>query len=93
MRIMDVLFTVSEQNQLGGQALQFLGLIPDQTPLRPDEEEQKKDPALETVKTDRPRPSPEPLCLLCAPGMDAGGAEPDKSGGTRPAGGGAGTVL
>lgn len=50
MRIMDVLFTVSEQNQLGGQALQFLGLIPDQTPLRPDEEEQKKDPALETVK-------------------------------------------
>ena len=50
MRIMDVLFTVSEQNQLGGQALRFLGLIPDQTPLRPDEEEQKKDPALETVK-------------------------------------------
>ena len=50
MRILDVLFTVSEQNLLGGQALTFLGLIPEQDSPDSDEEEQKKDPALETVK-------------------------------------------
>lgn len=50
MSILDVLFTVSEQNQLGGQALMFLGLIPDQNRPNSDEDEQKKDPALETVK-------------------------------------------
>lgn len=52
MRILDVLFTVSEQNQLGGQALTFLGLIPEQKNAAKDETGEKPgtDPGLETVK-------------------------------------------
>lgn len=49
MRIIDVLFTVSEQNQLGGQALIFLGLLPDPK-KKTEEDKPKTDPGLETVK-------------------------------------------
>ena len=48
MSIVDALFSLSEQDSLGGQALRFMGLLPDEA--KPGEAEQPKDPALETVK-------------------------------------------
>ncbi len=50
MTVVDALFTVSEQDQLGGQALRFLGLIPAAATGTADEEEASPDPGLETVK-------------------------------------------
>ena len=50
MTVVDALFTVSEQDQLGGQALRFLGLIPAAAAGKADEEEERTDPGLETVK-------------------------------------------
>ena len=48
MSIVDALFSLSEQDSLGGQALRFMGLLPDAA--KPGEAEQPKDPAQETVK-------------------------------------------
>ena len=56
MRVLDELFTLSEQDHLGGQALRFLGLIPEPPAKRPETEQteedgaSKGDPGLETVK-------------------------------------------
>ena len=47
MSIIDALFSLTEQDTLGGKALRFMGLLPD---AKPDGAEQPKDPALETVK-------------------------------------------
>ena len=87
MQVLDKLFSLAEQDQLGGQALRFLGLLPE-PPQKTDgndgeekEEAQGAGPGIETVKTDRPRPSPGAVRLLRAPGLDPGGAEPDQSGG------------
>ena len=52
MRIIDALFSLPEQDALGGKALQFMGLLPER-PQAPQTEEQAEDPAdpgLETVK-------------------------------------------
>lgn len=49
MGILDALFSVAEQDVLGGKALQFMGLLPEKLPGK-DEEKQPNDPALETVK-------------------------------------------
>lgn len=48
MRILDVLFTLSEQDVLGGQALRFMGLLPEAK--KPGGTKQPEDPALHTVK-------------------------------------------
>ena len=47
MIIIEALFSLTEQDTLGGKALRFMGLLPD---AKPDGAEQPKDPALETVK-------------------------------------------
>ena len=47
MSIIEALFSLTEQDTLGGKALRFMGLLPD---AKPDGAEQPKDPALETVK-------------------------------------------
>lgn len=52
MSIIDALFSLPEQDALGGKALQFMGLMPER-PQAPQTEEQAEDPAdpgLETVK-------------------------------------------
>ena len=52
MRIIDALFSLPEQDALGGKALQFMGLLPER-PQAPQTEEQAEDPAdpgPETVK-------------------------------------------
>lgn len=48
MRIIDTLFSLAEQDALGGQALRFMGLLPEEKP--PAGEKQTADPGLETVK-------------------------------------------
>ena len=52
MGIIDALFSLPEQDDLGGKALRFLGLLPEKLPGRDggDAEEQAGDPGLETVK-------------------------------------------
>lgn len=53
MSILDVLFTPVEQDQLGGDALRFLGLLPplpDKTKPASSDGEPPADPGLETVK-------------------------------------------
>lgn len=57
MGVMDALFSVAEQDQLGGQALRFLGLLPEEKPKtrsgagEDDEDgEGPEDPGLDTVK-------------------------------------------
>lgn len=54
MRLFDVLFTLTEQDQLGLRALRFLGLSPEapvsQAKEKQDEEQPAGDPGLETVK-------------------------------------------
>lgn len=53
MGILDVLFTPVEQDQLGGEALRFLGLLPplpDKTKPAGSDGEPPADPGLETVK-------------------------------------------
>ena len=47
MSIIEALFSLTEQDTLGGKALRFMGLLPD---AKPDGAEQPNDPALETVK-------------------------------------------
>lgn len=48
MRIIDTLFSLAEQDALGGQALRFMGLLPEEK--QPAGEQQTADPGLETVK-------------------------------------------
>ena len=48
MRIIDTLFSLAEQDALGGQALRFMGLLPEEK--QPAGEKQTADPGLETVK-------------------------------------------
>ena len=48
MRIIDTLFSLAEQDALGGQALRFMGLLPEEK--KPAGEQQTADPGLETVK-------------------------------------------
>ena len=48
MGIISALFTPVEQDQLGGAALRFLGLLPEQTGQGAGETD--SDPGLETVK-------------------------------------------
>ena len=56
MKVLDELFTLTEQDQLGGQALRFLGLIPEAPAKKPETGETEEegaaegDPGLETVK-------------------------------------------
>lgn len=55
MKVLDELFTLTEQDQLGGQALRFLGLIPEDPAKKPETGETEEgaaegDPGLETVK-------------------------------------------
>lgn len=54
MQLFNALFSLTEQDQLGGQALRFLGLIPEAPAKRAeedqDEEKSTGDPGLETVK-------------------------------------------
>ena len=56
MRVLDELFDLAELDLLGGQALRFLGLIPEPPAKKPETEqtegdgESKGDPGLETVK-------------------------------------------
>lgn len=56
MRVLDELFDLAELDLLGGQALCFLGLIPEPPAKKPETEqtegdgESKGDPGLETVK-------------------------------------------
>ena len=53
MGILDVLFTPVEQDQLGGEALRFLGLLPplpEDTKPAGSDGEPAADPGLETVK-------------------------------------------
>lgn len=47
MSIIEVLFSLTEQDTLGGKALRFMGLLPD---AKPDGAEKSGDPGLETVK-------------------------------------------
>lgn len=47
MSIIDALFSLAEQDTLGGKALRFMGLLLD---TKPDGTEKPGDPALETVK-------------------------------------------
>lgn len=54
MTVVDALFSVAEQDQLGGQALRFLGLIPSAAPADADQDETQTDPGLETVKNGSP---------------------------------------
>lgn len=48
MRIIDTLFSLAEQDALGGQALRFMGLLPEEK--QPAGEKQTADSGLETVK-------------------------------------------
>ena len=52
MGIIDALFSLPEQDALGGKALQFMGLLAERTPAEQTEnqEETSADPGLETVK-------------------------------------------
>ena len=55
MKVLDELFTLTEQDQLGGQALRFLGLIPEDPAKKPETGETEEGaaeggPGLETVK-------------------------------------------
>lgn len=54
MQLFNALFTVAEQDQLGGKALRFLGLIPEDPAKRAEEEQDGEqpagDPGVETVK-------------------------------------------
>lgn len=51
MSILDTLFSVAEQDDLGGQALRFLGLLPEERAAEnTDEAESEKPAGLETVK-------------------------------------------
>lgn len=52
MGIIDALFSLPEQDALGGKALQFMGLLAERTPEKQTEnqEETSADPGLETVK-------------------------------------------
>lgn len=50
MGVMDALFSVAEQDQLGGQALRFLGLLPGERPGTDEDGEGPEDQGLETVK-------------------------------------------
>lgn len=47
MRIIDTLFSLAEQDALGGQALRFMGLLPEE---KQPAGEKTADPGLETVK-------------------------------------------
>ena len=47
MSIIEALFSLTEQDILGGKALRFMGLLPD---TKPDGAEKSGDPGLETVK-------------------------------------------
>jgi hypothetical protein len=47
MGIIDALFSLTEQDTLGGKALRFMGVLPD---TKPDGTEKSGDPGLETVK-------------------------------------------
>ena len=47
MSIIEALFSLTEQDTLGGKALRFMGLLPD---TKPDGAEKSGDPGLETVK-------------------------------------------
>ena len=48
MQIIGALFSLAEQDALGGQALRFMGLLPEEK--QPAGEKQTADPGLETVK-------------------------------------------
>ena len=50
MGVMDALFSVAEQDQLGGQALRFLGLLPGERPGTDEDGEGPEDQGLDTVK-------------------------------------------
>lgn len=51
MTVMDALFSVAEQDQLGGRALRFLGLLPDEkSAADADEPAENENTGLETVK-------------------------------------------
>ena len=50
MGVLDALFSVAEQDQLGGQALRFLGLLPEERPRTDEDGEAPEDPGLDTVK-------------------------------------------
>lgn len=50
MGVLDALFSVAEQDQLGGQALRFLGLLPGERPRTDEDGEAPEDPGLDTVK-------------------------------------------
>ena len=49
MSTIDALFSLMEQDKLGEQALQFVGLLPS-APVEADDDDQQEDTALDTVK-------------------------------------------
>ena len=49
MSTIDALFSLMEQDKLGEQALQFVGLLPS-APVESDDDDQQEGTALETVK-------------------------------------------